>query len=385
MRNVLTFLDSFDTGGVTSVVRSLYNNMNGDNYNIDFARRNVNLNEFDNEIVNNKNKIYYYEDCGLNRIPIWNYKFREIYIAKQIISQVKQTKIKYDVIHIHANPIIGLYIGVKLNIPVRIMHTHEAIPDFGDNIYKSKISALIWRNRQKRYNEWSTVKAGDSKKACCVKFGKEVLYDPKMIVLYPPVDINRFDVSRYSELELESFHINTEEFNIIHVGRLNPIKNQSFMIDILKQINEYRVANLYFVGDGDIKEMLADYARRLGVRNRVFFLSGDTTPGLYKLMDCSLLTSFSEAFGMVAVESQLMGVPCFASTNVPTDVDIGMCTFLDLEIGAEKWAEVIMEYDYKYCTLNQEQKKEFDTETLLSKLERIYNGVQINEKNVSIH
>ena len=77
---------------------------------------------------------------------------------------------------------------------------------------------------------------------------------------------------------------------------------------------------------------------------------------------------------MVAVESQLMGVPCFASTNVPTDVDIGICQFLDLAKGAKYWAEKIRGFGYQTAAIDVQKSKEFMIETLINKLETIYNG-----------
>lgn len=379
MRNILIFLDNFDTGGVTSVVQSIYRNLNGNGFCIDFARRKVNINDFDEEVISSGNSIYYYDDCGLNKIPFWNYKHRQLFIAKQIVSQINNSSRKYDVIHIHANPIIGLYIGIKLRVPIRVMHTHEAIPDFGDNIYKSKVAAMIWKYRQKKYNGWSTIKAGDSKKACCVKYGKNVVNDHRMVVLYPPVDMCRFSPDSYRQDQIHIYNVNTSEFNMIHVGRLNPVKNQSFMIDILCELNKIRPSNLYIVGDGALKEELESYSKTKGVENRVFFLPGNTTPGLYKLMNCSMLPSLSEAFGMVAVESQLMGVPCFASTNVPDDVDIGMCSFIQLEQGAVRWAQIIDNYDYSTCQIDEDKKNRFKTKELLTLIAQIYNGEYSNE------
>lgn len=373
MKKILVFLDNFDTGGVTSVVRTIYENLDNADFSMDFVRRNVNINEFDREILSNGNRILYYQDCGLNRIPVWNYKHRQLFIAKQVITQIKQTKIRYDVIHIHANPIIGLYIGMKLQIPIRIMHAHEAIPDFGDNIYQSKIIAAIWKNRVKRYNQWSTIKAGDSKKACIVKFGEQIVNDPSMRILYPPLDMQRFDPEQYDNTEIEKqYHPDRQVFNMIHVGRLNPVKNQKFLIDILACMIKQKPAHLYIVGEGDQKDTLLTYAQQKGVADKLTLLRSDTTPGLYKFMNCSLLPSFSEAFGMVAVESQLMGVPCFASKNVPDDVDIGMCTFLHLNEGAENWVNAILSYKYDGCSVKESKKKQFQVKELISGLEKLY-------------
>ena len=77
---------------------------------------------------------------------------------------------------------------------------------------------------------------------------------------------------------------------------------------------------------------------------------------------------------MVAVESQLMGVPCFASINVPNDVDIGMCTFLDLSHGAKYWSKQILQYDYFNSQIDDTLKKGFEVEQLVEKLSDLYSG-----------
>lgn len=371
MKRILVFLANFNTGGVTSVVKEIYRNLDKSKFCMDFVRKNVDINSFDEEVVVGGNQVFYYNDCPLNRIPFLNYRMQEINIAKQVLKQIKG--IQYDVIHIHANPIIGLYVGKKANIPVRIMHTHEAIPDFGDNIYKSWITRTIWKHRQKKYNEWATVKAGDSLKACKVKFGENVVNDPKLCVLYPPVDMVKFNPATYGEeTDIEKV-VNVNAFNMIHVGRLTAVKNQSFLIDVLFEMNKLKESELYLIGDGEQKEALLSYARLKGVEEKFHLLPPDTSPALYRKMQCSLLPSFSEAFGMVAVESQLMGVPCFASTNVPSDVDIGMCQFVDLSKGSKEWSERILT-EYTQMRLNKARCDLFNTESMLTRVKKLYEG-----------
>ena len=75
---------------------------------------------------------------------------------------------------------------------------------------------------------------------------------------------------------------------------------------------------------------------------------------------------------MTAVESQIMGVPCFASTNVPKDVDIGMCTFIDIQKGAKYWATKILEYNYNDATVDVEKKNRLDINSIIKTLEKIF-------------
>lgn len=371
MKKILVFMNSFNVGGVTSVVTTIYRSLNCDEFTFDFIRdAQYEKNEIDGEIERNGDKVYLFNKPKLNRIPILNYALQRNDIAKQLLTQIGKTK--YDAIYIHAHAHIGLYIAKKLGIPTRIMHVHEAQPDFGANIEKSFIARLLWRNRQRQYNKWATVKAGDSLKACRVKYGENVVNDPKLCVIYPPVDMIKFNPESYgAETDVEKA-INPDSFNMIHVGRLYSVKNQFFLIDILYEMNKTRETELYIVGKGELEEKLLSYSKQKGVDNKFHLLLPDTSPAIYRKMNCSLLPSFSEAFGMVAVESQLMGVPCFASTNVPKDVDVGMCLHLELDEGAKYWADEILKYDYENVAIDSEKIKNFDINCLIKRLEGIF-------------
>lgn len=372
MKRILVFVDSFNVGGVTSLIQDIYRNLDRSKYSIDFVRPDWNRNDFDNEVISNGDKIYYIENEGLGRIPVINYAVRTKHMADKICKAVGNEK--YDVAYIHANMAYAVPAAKKLGISNIVMHVHEAVSDFNGNENKSKITSFIWKNRVKMYNKLATHKLGDSKKACIAKFGAGVVNDKAMLVVNPPINMQKFSPDAYNLEEIEKeFSVSKDSFNMIHVGRLCAVKNQKFLIDILKEAKKIRETALYIVGNGDAdKKALTEYAQELEVLKDVHFLAGNTTPGIYKLMDCSLLPSFSEAFGMTAVESQLMGVPCFVSENVPEDVDAGMCSFIELSKGAKYWAEKILEYDYENTSVDGEKVKNFDINYTLKKLEEIF-------------
>lgn len=371
MKKVLVFVNSFRVGGVTSVVKSIYEKLDRTRFKMDFVSFGPLDEEYVKEINKNGDRVYFVTPMGVNKIPFFNYVIRRHKTIKQICKAVK--KGEYDVAHIHANAYACLPAAKRLGIPVRIMHTHEAVSDFNGNETKSRITNFIWKNRLRMYNKLSTVKAGDSLKACKAKFGETVVNDSKLQIIYPPVDMEKFNPKAYCKDDIiKEFDIDTNFFNMVHVGRLNPIKNQSFMIDILKEINKVKPARLYIIGDGEAKDNLKAHAKEQGMEDSVFFLPGNTTPGIYTVMDCSLLPSFSEAFGMVAVESQLMGVPCFASDNVPEDVDIGMCSLTELDIGL--WTDKILRYDYDNAAIINTKKERFSIEKIVEQVSEIYMG-----------
>lgn len=367
MKNILVFIDNFDTGGVTNVVMSIYERLDKTRFHMDFACRKEAKNILTQKIEQNGSVIYYYDVKPLNVVPVINYIKQEYDSVQQLLKQLKN--VNYDIIHIHARPNIGLLFAKKLAIPMRIMHVHEAVTDFNGNEKKSKITNIIWKRRQKEYDRLATVKVGDSMKACQVKFGDV----RDCIIVHPAINMERFDRTRYDKNKaIQKYQIDRESLNLIHVGRLNIVKNQRFILDIVAEINKEISANLYIVGDGELKEQLKKQAEQLGISKCVKFLPGDTEPDIYCGMDYSLLPSFSEAFGMVAVEAQIMGVTVFASTNVPEDVNIGKCVFWKLELGAAEWAERIIKYKENRKLLDKESYKQFKIETIIKQIEGIY-------------
>ncbi len=374
MKNVLVFMNSFNVGGVTNVAMAIYNRMDKSKFKMDFIRDGIfPENEIDKQVKANGNKVYLFNKPAIGKIPVLNYKTQRNKAVKSLLSQIK--KGEYDVIHIHAHAYIALYLAKKLQIPVRLTHFHEAVTDFGDNVEKSFITRKIWKTRQKIYNRESTVKAGDSLTACKVKFGKKA-DEKEFSVFNPPIDFNKFNPKNYDKDSVfDKYGIDKRAFNIIHIGRLSPVKNQKFMIDILSEANKEKDTRLYIVGEGDYKKELIAHAKKRQVEQNLIFLPANTTPGLYLAMDCSLLTSFSEAFGMVAVESQAMGVRCFASTFVPTEVAVGGCIFLDLSLGEKVWAKAILDTE-KGFALQKEKIDNFKIENLVKRLEKIYDGIK---------
>ncbi len=372
MKKILVFVNSFNFGGITSLIQDIYRSLDRNEYRISFIRPDWNHNAFDEEVHTNGDEVFYIKNEKPNRIPFFNYIIRRNSMIRKVCKAVGNEK--FDVAYIHANAAYAVPAAKKMGISKIVMHSHEAVSDFGGNEEKSFITNIIWKHRVKMYNKLVDYKLGDSKKACTAKFGKNVVNDERMMVINPPINFEKFNPDAYELKDVENeVIVSKDSFNLIHVGRLCAVKNQKFLIDILKEMKKLRKTALYIVGEGDAdKKILKEYAEKLDVSDSVYFLPGNTTPGIYKLMNCSLLPSFSEAFGMTAVESQVMGVPCFVSENVPEDVDCGMCLHLELGRGAEYWVQKILEYDYGNSVADKEKIKNFDINYILKRLEGIF-------------
>lgn len=128
-----------------------------------------------------------------------------------------------------------------------------------------------------------------------------------------------------------------------HVGRFMEQKNQSFLLDVF---NEYQNLNpdsaLLIVGDGPLRAELEQKAADLKITDKVIFAGVHKHPErYYQAMDCFLLPSLYEGLGMVCVEAQVSGLPCFVSTEVPREVSVGTVDFIPLKNSAREWAKEI--------------------------------------------
>jgi len=116
------------------------------------------------------------------------------------------------------------------------------------------------------------------------------------------------------------------------IGRFVRYKGLSVIVDALARLNEIHVL---MIGDGPLRQETEHRAREAGVSDRMHFLGNiDDSAKIRELaiMDVLLLpsTDTTEAFGLVQIEAQLMGVPVIASllptgvTDVTVDNETGL-------------------------------------------------------------
>jgi sugar transferase (PEP-CTERM/EpsH1 system associated) len=122
------------------------------------------------------------------------------------------------------------------------------------------------------------------------------------------------------------------------VGRLSEIKRQDVLIRAFARIRGRAPgAHLILVGDGPLRQSLADLAAELGVEGCVHFAGFQPHSAPYlKAMDVFALTSRSEGMPQAVLEAQIVGVPVVASRvgGLPELIDHGR-TGLLIEPGDE--------------------------------------------------
>ena len=101
---------------------------------------------------------------------------------------------------------------------------------------------------------------------------------------------------------------------------------------------------------------------------------------IMQAMDVFVFPSQFEGLGIVLIEAQKSGLPCFASDQVPSFAKVtNLVKFCSLSAGAEDWAREILKisdsnYRNELIVQGGEVPATWDMKNVIKKLERIYEG-----------
>ena len=201
------------------------------------------------------------------------------------------------------------------------------------------------------------------------------------------LDLTKFSPvsDKKKQLLRKQYGISENAFFVLSVGELNLNKNHKTAIAAIKSlVDEVQDLDVLYgiCGDGYWKEDICNYAKQLGVENRVFFFGYQTNiQDYYGMADLSIFPSIREGLGMVGLESLAMGVPVVAADNRGTreymhDGENGfVCKWND----PEEFKKAILSYnelslEQKNCMKNNccESVKNFDRCITHGIMERIY-------------
>ncbi len=247
----------------------------------------------------------------------------------------------YDAIHarhllLNAPCIVA---AKKAGIPVRIAHCHMNKPTRKE--YRERLHTRIYLWLCARVlNRCTTHRFGVTEFAVEYMFGK----GNGIVVKNPTVDLTKFDPKKYPPVDDGAIHL-------ILVGSYSTRKNQQFALEVFHALLKQRSnSTMTFIGyprtaDDDYLPKLKKYVADNGLSECVQFLPQDTNVAeALSKSTFMLITSVHEGLPNVALEAQIMGVPCFVSTEVSRNCNCGICKFLPLAEGPEKWAEAIIAY-----------------------------------------
>ena len=236
-----------------------------------------------------------------------------------------------------------LILGKKYRVPVRIAHSHASRLYWGSLLMKCVVPVLHGINSL-RIKKYATDYWTCSDKAGVFMFPHDVQH--RVIMIPNAVDTQRLRPDPEVRKEIRGMFGFDESTCVVgHVARLCAVKNQQFLLHVLKQmVCEKPDTKLLLIGDGELREELETLVDELRLRDHVIFAGArPDVPVLLQAMDVFVLPSFSEGLSLSAVEAQACGLPCVVSDGISRQTDVsGNVLFLPLDLGCAEWAQIIM-------------------------------------------
>ena len=347
---VLQVVTIMNRGGLETMLMNYYRKLDKTKIQFDFMTNRLERGHYDDEIEALGGKIY-----RLSPIKPGNYNK----YFKELDEFFKEHK-EYKVVHSHINENSGFVLKAakKAGIECRIAHSH--LSDLKLD-YKYPFRVYARRNLKGNVSDYFAC----SQRAGEWLFGKEISSSGKVTVLNNAVDTEKFKINKDIRDKIR-MELGIEDKKVIgHVGRFNPQKNHEFLIDVFNEVyKKDKGTVLLLIGDGYLKEKIEDKVKKLNLEQGVKFLGvREDIPEIMQAMDLFLFPSQFEGLAVVMVEAQAAGLKVITSTGVTKESDItNNVEFIDLSKGAEYWADIVLNSDFKKRDdINLMVKKGYDS------------------------
>lgn len=317
-------------GGVEAVVMNYYRYIDKSSFQFDFICDSDSTNIPYDEIKELGGKVIL--------IPPYQKVFEYQKELKKVLKEGN-----YKIVHSHINSlsVFPLHAAKKVGVPIRIAHSHSTTnkAEWKRNMLKqvlkkfSKVYANRFMSCTEHAGRWL--------------FGDKTFDEGKVYVLNNAIDLEKFAYDETARKKIrKEIKVDDDTIVIGHIGRFMKQKNHEFIIDVF---NEYHKKNnnsvLMLVGQGPLMDEMKEKAESLGIKDSVRFLGQRKDANeTYQAMDFFLFPSLYEGLGMTVIEAQCSGLPCVASTEVPSIAKVtDLLKFLDLTDDVNEWVKVIEE------------------------------------------
>lgn len=305
-----------------------------------------------------------------------------------------------DIVHTHASKagLLGRLAAFRCKVPV-VVHT------FHGHVFHSYFGALktfVFKSIERYLAKYSTKIIAISPKQK-QELSKEHNICPKDKIEIVPLG---FDLSRFQENMKNKrqqfrtqWQMNENEVAIGIIGRLAPIKNHHFFIDVISNLIQYKSVKFFIIGDGELMQELQDYCKEKQLdfnlptssdfNHSIIFTSWikDIDIALAGL-DIVCLTSKNEGTPVSLIEAQAANKP-IVTTNVGGIKDIVienetalLCPQNDLTTFVQH-LETLITNDKKRTEMSQKGwnnvKKKFHYTRLIKDIDHLYSTLLLKK------
>ena len=359
--NVLYVMSDLNRcNGITTFAMNYFRNIDTSKVKIDFVITTDDVDdEYRKEIEDRGSKIYvveYNNDSLISNVS-------------RIKKFIKDNAHNYDIIHSQLinKGYFYLKYAKKYGIKKRILHSHNTT--LGDGNVIKQIVNQIFR--------YLAIKNANTYFACTDIAGKYLFGNRKFTIIKNAFDVSKFKYNEKARKQLRKELEIEDNVVMLQVGRLDYQKNPHFSLELVKKLkNEIPNIKLIFAGTGKYLDDLKRVVNEEKLSKEVMFLGlRDDISSLYSASDIFIFPSRFEGLGLVAVEAQISGLPCYLSSEVPHDSNIcdKVCylPLNDIDLWVDTIIKTYKQSDRHDGSLNA-QKKHYDIASEVKNLENEY-------------
>ncbi|MBS9462200.1 glycosyltransferase [Flagellimonas sp. 389] len=369
MIRILHITGAMQRAGAETLLMNLYRNLDTNNFQFDFLYFTASKCDYDDEIKKLGGNIYRIPNRGKNRLSrIWK---RYVDYAK-LIKSLPDHQVIHS--HINLNGTVFLLIAYLQKKKVRVSHSHISK---GKKTLRARIYRFICRR---------LIKKSCNVYMACGEAAGEYLYPsiPKeKVVVFPnSIDINFFQgQEKYSEFLRKELNLKENTKIVTQIGRFTFQKNFEFTINFVSElVKRHHDIHYVFLGTGPLENKLKKMVKDRDLEKVITFYGiSSEIPKILHSSDIFFMPSNLEGFPVVLVEAQACGLPCIISTNISSEVDMGLdlITFLDLNENLKVWEQALLDSFKKKSTdfekiKSQMRLRNFDAADSVKKLQHIY-------------
>lgn len=384
-------------------------NVGGPIYNAAYLTKYINRDKYDTLLIGGRHEIH--EESAKYILENEKINFTEIKSMRRAISPIYDCfsfirilliiyRFKPDIIHTHAakSGLLGRFAALFYYKKIKIVHTYHG------NVFEGYFSGFTNKlilKLERFLASKSNIIVAISKKQKHDLAKKYFICDENKIKIVPlGFDLNKFS----DDLENKRMTIRNEydiknEVLISIIGRVVPIKNHQFFIDVIKYCKEKTNIPIkaLIIGDGPQTQDLIKYTNKIGLKSNyivnenpydIFFCSWKKEIDYFlAASDIVALTSLNEGTPVSIIESMASGTASI-STDVGGVSDIlenrihGVISNNTVEDFGDDMIELINNKKFRdNLAVNGKNRsfKLFNYNVLINNMENLYQSLSLNE------
>ena len=361
MLRVLQVIGKMDRAGAETFIMNLYREIDVSKVQFDFMVFTDEKGDYDDEIEQRGGHIYHMPSFkGYNYISLYK-KFDAFF-----------NEHPYKVVHGHIGSLAPAYLkSAKKYGAYAIAHSHNT----DSNIFFENLTFNLLAHPVRKIADYFF---GCSQEAGEDRFGKSIANSGLFKVINNGIDTSEFVYTSERHLALKTEFGFEDKVIYGHVGRFASQKNHPFLIDVFNEIQKKQEnAILILIGRGEEEEQIKNKVRNLKLDKKVYFFGiRSDIPDMMNLMDAFIFPSNYEGLGVVGIEAQAAGLPCFFSTGIAKEATITDQVFIyDIMDGPEMWADRILKVMSAFKREDSQQKiidAKFDISFVAKELQDFY-------------